>query len=201
MGTAIPRTTITRLPEHGVHDLAQLHSLLEEATIGHIGLVADGHPVVIPTAVARLGDALLAHGSTGSRWMRILAEGADASVAVTMTDGVVVARSAFESSLHDRSAVLFGRFTALAGDEKERGLDALVDALIPGRRSEVRPSTKKELAATLDGSVGFPGGLRIHDDGRLRAVLGLRVELDGPVEPQPDGRELRCQCARRGIVV
>lgn len=145
----MPRTTITRLPEKGVDDLARLHSLLDEATIGHIGLVADGHPVVIPTAVARLGDTLLAHGSTGSRWMRMLAEGADASVAVTLTDGVVVARSAFESSLHYRSAVLFGRFAVLDGPEKERGLDALVDSLIPGRRSEVRPSTRKEVAATM----------------------------------------------------
>jgi nitroimidazol reductase NimA-like FMN-containing flavoprotein (pyridoxamine 5'-phosphate oxidase superfamily) len=146
---AVPRTAISRLPENGVNDLDALHALLDEAKVGHIGLVADGLPLVIPTAIVRSGDTLLAHGSTGSRWMRALADGADASVAVTLLDGIVLARSAFESNLHYRSAVLFGRFVALDGEAKSAGLDALIDGLVPGRASEIRRSTKRELAATL----------------------------------------------------
>lgn len=149
MDQAAPRTEITRLPEYGVDDRAALDHLLDEARIGHVGLVADGFPVVIPTAIVRDGDMLLAHGSTGSRWMRLLAGGADASVAVTALDGIVVARSGFESNLHYRSAVLFGRFTALTGDAKTRALDALVDGLLAGRTREVRPATKRELSATM----------------------------------------------------
>ena len=84
-----------------------------------------------------------------ARTARALADGADACVTVTRLDAVVVARSAFESSMHYRSAVLFGRCEALAGDDKEGALDVIVDKLIPGRRDEVRPSTAKELAATL----------------------------------------------------
>ena len=144
-----PTTRITRLPEKGLSDRAALDALLDEEYVGHVGVVRDGHPVVIPTAIARDGDRLLLHGSTGSGWMRALADGADACVTVTRLDAVVVARSAFESSMHYRSAVLFGRCEALTGDDKERALDAIVDKLIPGRRAEVRPSTGKELAATL----------------------------------------------------
>ncbi|MCU1582652.1 MAG: putative flavin-nucleotide-binding protein [Microbacteriaceae bacterium] len=146
---AVPRTALSRLPESGVDDLDALHSLLDEAKVGHIGLMADGFPVVIPTAIVRSGDTLLAHGSTGSRWMRPLADGADASVAVTLLDGIVLARSAFESNLHYRSAVLFGRFVALDGEAKSAGLDALIDGLVPGRSGEIRRSSKRELAATL----------------------------------------------------
>jgi nitroimidazol reductase NimA-like FMN-containing flavoprotein (pyridoxamine 5'-phosphate oxidase superfamily) len=81
--------------------------------------------------------------------MRALADGADASVAVTLLDGIVLARSAFESNLHYRSAVLFGRFVALDGEAKSAGLDALIDGLVPGRSGEIRRSSKRELAATL----------------------------------------------------
>lgn len=80
--------------------------------------------------------------------MRLIS-GAPAAVSVTSVDGIVVARSAFESSLIYRSAVLFGSFRILDGTEKADALDALTEKLIPGRLSEVRPNSKKELAVTL----------------------------------------------------
>jgi nitroimidazol reductase NimA-like FMN-containing flavoprotein (pyridoxamine 5'-phosphate oxidase superfamily) len=142
-------TEITRLPEKGVRDLEQLHALLDSQYVGHVGLVRDGGPVVIPTGIARDGDRVLVHGSTGSGWMRQLAAGADACVTVTSLHGVVVARSTFESSFHYRSAVLYGSFTPLRDADKRRALDVVAEHFIPGRTREVRPSTEKELAATL----------------------------------------------------
>lgn len=144
-----PSTHFTRHPERGSTDRAELDRLLDRARVGHVGLVADGRPLVIPTFVCRDGDRLLAHGSTGSSWMRALADGADACVAVTVLEGIVVARSTFESSLQYRSVVLFGRFEALDARDRLSGLDAIADAILPGRRAEVRHSTQKELAATL----------------------------------------------------
>jgi nitroimidazol reductase NimA-like FMN-containing flavoprotein (pyridoxamine 5'-phosphate oxidase superfamily) len=145
------RTGITRIPEKGSTDRARLEELLDTVHIGHFALVAPaGHPVVLPTAVVRAGDRILAHGSTGSPWIRHLADGAPTSLAVTAFDGLVVARSAFESSMHYRSAVLFGRCVRVTDpDEKLAALDRITEALIPGRVGEVRRSTSKELAATL----------------------------------------------------
>ena len=144
------RTSVTRLPEKASDDRDQLDQLLDSTMIGHIALVADSLPVVLPTAIARDGDRVLAHGSTGSHWMRLLAAGAPVSLAVTAVDGLVVARSAFESSMHYRSAVLFGTFEPIRDtDGKVRALDVLTEALLPGRTAEVRRPTAKELAATL----------------------------------------------------
>ena len=144
------RTTITRLREKARTDRAALDALLDATHVGHFALVApDGHPVVIPSAIARDGDWVLAHGSTGSRWMRVLAEGAPASLAVTALDGLVVARSAFESSLHYRSAVLFGSCTPVAADERAAALDLITEALFPGRTAEIRRPNERELSATL----------------------------------------------------
>ncbi|MGI8523114.1 MAG: pyridoxamine 5'-phosphate oxidase family protein [Nocardioides sp.] len=144
----------TRLPDLASTVRGALDALLDSARIGHFGLVDDqGAPMVLPTAVVRDGDRVLAHGSTGSRWMRRLAGGAPTALAVTAFDGVVVARSAFESSIRYRSAVLFGRCSVVAGDDddddKERVLDLVTEALLPGRVAEVRRPTKAELAATL----------------------------------------------------
>jgi nitroimidazol reductase NimA-like FMN-containing flavoprotein (pyridoxamine 5'-phosphate oxidase superfamily) len=142
------QTQPTRLPELMSTDRAELDALLDDTVLAHIGFVSEGHPVVIPTGVCRIGERVLAHGSTGSRWMRLLAAGVPVSVSIASVDGIVVARSAFESSLHYRSAVLFGSFAAVTGEEKLTALDAFVERLLPGRTSEVRPSTKREIAAT-----------------------------------------------------
>lgn len=145
----MPKTTLTRLREKASHDRALLDALLDESRVAHVALVVDEHPVVIPTAVARDADLVLIHGSTGSRWMRALADGAPASLAVTALDGLVVARSAFESSMQYRSAVLFGSFTSIGDDGKSRALDILTESLLPGRVREVRRPSLKELSATL----------------------------------------------------
>lgn len=167
------RTTITRIPEKGVTDRAALDALLDEVYLGHIGLMRDGSPVVIPTAVARDGDRILVHGSTGSGWMRGLASGAPVCVTVTALDAVVVARSTFESSFHYRSAVLFGAFTRLDGDDKSQALDAVAERLIPGRVAEVRASTSRELAATM--VLAMP-----IDE------WSLKVSADRPEDPDDD---------------
>lgn len=144
------RTRLTRLPKYASSDREALDRLLDEQVVGHVAMVRpDGHPVILPTAIARDGDRLLMHGSTGSRWMRLAAEGARVCVEVTATDAVVVARSAFESSFRYRSAVLFGGCSPLEGTAKQAALDVLTDKLIPGRAAELRRPSARELAATM----------------------------------------------------
>lgn len=142
---------MTRLREKQRGGRPELDALLDSVIVGHFALTdADAHPLILPTAVARDGDRVLCHGSTGSPWMRRLADGVQACLAVTALDGLVVARSAFESSLHYRSAVLFGS-CAVVEDEtgKLRALDLLTEAMLPGRGAEIRRPTRRELDATL----------------------------------------------------
>jgi nitroimidazol reductase NimA-like FMN-containing flavoprotein (pyridoxamine 5'-phosphate oxidase superfamily) len=142
------RTRLRRLPEKAVHDVGVLHAIVDAARVAHVGLTdEDGRPVVVPTGVARDGDRLLLHGSTGSRLYRRLAEGADVCVTVTHLDGMVLARSAFESSMHYRSAMVFGRATAV--DDKVAALRTMSEAWLPGRWETLRAPTTKELAATM----------------------------------------------------
>ena len=146
--STIPSTQVTRLREKQDTSRDKLYELLASTPLATIALVRDGHPVVFPTGFARVGDDLVIHGSTGSPWLRALAAGAPAAVSVTTLDAVMVARSGFESSFRYRSAAIFGVFETIPDVDKERYLDALVEAFIPGRVAELRASTRKEVAAT-----------------------------------------------------
>lgn len=195
----MPNTEMTRMPEKGVRDLEQLHALLDSQYVGHVGLVRDGQPLVVPTGLARQGERVLVHGSTGSGWMRLLADGADACLTVTALHGVVVARSTFESSFHYRSAVLFGRFTPVEGAEKQTALDVVVEHFLPGRTGEVRASTARELAATLVLAMPIETwSLRVSENwpedepsdvagDAWAGVLPVRSVVDAPL-PAPDLR-------------
>jgi nitroimidazol reductase NimA-like FMN-containing flavoprotein (pyridoxamine 5'-phosphate oxidase superfamily) len=145
----IPSTRVTRLDEKQSTSREGLDDLLDSVPLATIALVRDGHPVVFPIGFARIGDEVVIHGSTGSPWLRALAAGASTAVSVSALDGVVVARSSFESSFRYRSATLFGAFELIADDAKVRYMDALTDRFIPGRSAELRASTRKELAATM----------------------------------------------------
>lgn len=196
------RTQIHRLGDRAVHDRAVMYEILDSTVLCHVGLVFDHQPFVLPMGFARVGDELLLHGSTGARFMREMAAGAPVCVTVTMLDGLVVARSNFESSMNYRSVVVFGAAREITGDDKAKALDALSDALIPGRVAEVRPATKKELAATTilalsldEASVKVrDGGVEDNPNdigtGVWAGVVPLRVVADQPIAADDDAAGL-----------
>ena len=193
------RTDVRRLPEKQVRDLASLHAILDEALHASVGFEVEGQPFVLPMACARDGDALLLHGSTGSRLMRALAAGAPVCVSVTHLDGLVDARSAFESSMRYRSATVLGTATEVAADEKLHALEVLTEHLLPGRWAELRAPRPKELAATSvlqvpldEWSVKVGDGFPDDPDEDLdepvwAGVVPMRVAYDDPVDA-PDLR-------------
>lgn len=70
-------------------------------------------------------------------------------VTVTLLDGLVLARSAFNHSVNYRSVVVHGT-AAVVQDQQEKtaALAALVEAVAPGRTGGTRPPSRSELAAT-----------------------------------------------------
>ena len=142
------RSKVRRLRELARYDRSSVNGILDEATVCHVGFVDDGQPFVIPTAIARIGDHAYIHGSRVSRMLRLLAAGNPACITVTLLDGIVVARSAFNSSMNYRSVVVLGSGEKVTGADKKIALDAFTEHLIPGRTADIRASRPKELAAT-----------------------------------------------------
>lgn len=143
------RTRVARLPERGAYDRETIYSILDSAFICHVGFVADGQPMVIPTGYGRREDRLYLHGSAASRMLRGLKGGLDCCVTVTLVDGVVYARSAFHHSMNYRSVVVLGRATAVEDEaEKLAALEVITNNIVPGRWREVRRPSAQEMKAT-----------------------------------------------------
>ena len=146
--SSTPRTTLRRHRERAQTDRAVLREVLDAGLICHLGVVADGDPVVLPTAYGRDGDTLYLHGSSANGAFRA-ADGQRVCVTVTHTDGLVAARSVFSHSVNYRSAVVFGTATVVKDeDERWNALRFITDHLIPGRWAAARQPTTKEMAAT-----------------------------------------------------
>jgi len=142
-------TRLRRLPEQGSKDFGLACSIIDEARVCHVGFTVDQQPYVIPMAHARDGKQLLLHGSIASRLVRNLTAGLPCCVTITHLDGLVLARSAFHSSMNYRSVMIFGTAERVTDPaRKARGLDVLTEHLLPGRLADLRESTRKELNAT-----------------------------------------------------
>jgi uncharacterized protein len=141
------RTQVNRLPKRGVYDRAVVHRILDESLLCNVGLVVDGLPRNIPTAILRVGEFVYIHGSNASQLLRALIGGAQACITVSIIDGLVAARSGFNCAVDYRSVVIFATAEEIADvGEKKRLLDLFINHMIPGH--SVRPPTKKELRAT-----------------------------------------------------
>jgi hypothetical protein len=143
------RARIRRAPSRGTYDRAAIDAILDEALVAHLGFVVDGQPYVIPTLHARDGDVVYIHGSTASRAIRALSEGAPACLTVTLLDGIVLARSAFHHSMNYRSVVVLGAARPV-GDAQQTlaALERVTERLAPGRWAEVRAPSAQELKGT-----------------------------------------------------
>jgi nitroimidazol reductase NimA-like FMN-containing flavoprotein (pyridoxamine 5'-phosphate oxidase superfamily) len=142
-------TRLKRLPERGSHDFDLACEIIDCARICHVGFTLDDQPYVVPMALGRMGPDLLLHGSVVSRLITNLAEGLPCCVTVTHLDGLVLARSAFHSSMNYRSVMVFGKAQAITNeDQKRAAFNALVEHLAPGRLADLRESSRKEVNAT-----------------------------------------------------
>ena len=149
------RTTIKRVPDRAITDNETRNQILDQSVLAHVAITDEtGQPYVLPMEFARDGERLLLHGSSASRLMKRLAAGAEACLEVTILDGLVFARSAFESSMNYRSVIALGKAKSLEGTEKELALELLTEKLFPGRVKEVRATKPDELKATT--IVEFP---------------------------------------------
>jgi len=192
---------LRRLPERGSQDLQMAKNIIDDARICHVGFTLDEQPYVVPMALGREGDRILLHGSVVSRLMKSLADGLPCCVTITHLDGLVLARSSFNSSMNYRSLMVFGKAKLVSDDEeKKHSLDILVEHLAPGRLAELRPSTRKELKATtlltlpletfsIKSRNGPPGDAKADLDTPIWAGVIPLAQTAGKPQAAPDMSE------------
>ena len=142
------RTKLDRYPSRGKHDFASVAAILDEGFFCHVGFVKNGQPFVIPTGYGRKDRVLYIHGSAASRMLNDAGKGIPLCVTVTLVDGLVLARSAFHSSVNYRSVVILGTAEPVPADEKITALKTISDHIVPGRWEGLRPVTQEEIDLT-----------------------------------------------------
>jgi nitroimidazol reductase NimA-like FMN-containing flavoprotein (pyridoxamine 5'-phosphate oxidase superfamily) len=161
------RTRVRRIPELAVGDRSTLHQVLDAGLVGHLALADEtGQPYAVPVAYARARETVLVHGSTASRLFRLCAAGTPVCFTVTLLDGLVLARSAFESSMNYRSVMVLGHCAVLHGRAKQHGLRLIGEHLMPERWPEIREPSAAELKATAVLELPLEEcSVKINDDG------------------------------------
>jgi len=147
----MPKIEVKRHSDRQVHDHVAINELLDSEYVAHVGFIDPDtqSPYVIPMGFARDNSRILLHGSTGSRLMMLIAQGVELCVSITKLNAIVVARSAFNSSMNYESVMIFGKARVLEDDEKDVALERITNKLVPGLWEYGRPMKKKESAATM----------------------------------------------------
>ncbi len=148
MDAPTERTRVKRLNKRAKYDAETVHGILDAMPICNVGYVFNGSPYVTPTLQWREDDRVYWHGSSASRMLETC-EGADVCLTVSIIDGFVMARSAFNHSCNYRSLMIFGRAEKIADPvEKQLRLRNFTEGLWPGRWDSLRKMTAQELKAT-----------------------------------------------------
>lgn len=142
------RTTLDRYSVRGKYDFESIAKILNEGFYCHIGFIANGQPYVIPTGYGMEGRTLYFHGSAASRMLVETGKGIPMCITVTLVDGLVLARSAFNSSMNYRSVVLLGSAEPVPVERKLHALRVISDHILPGRWDSLRPVKQSELDET-----------------------------------------------------
>lgn len=142
-------TVVKRHQERGKYDTETVYGILDEALISHVAFSVDSQPYNMPMIPVRIGSTLYLHTSIKSRFYGILSRGIDTCVAATILDGLVLAKSAYNSSMNYRSAMVFGKMSPVAGSsEKLMAAEKLTEKIMKGRWSDCRQPSEGELRAT-----------------------------------------------------
>ena len=149
MPKEIKRHAVRRKPKRANYDREMINQIIDESLVCHVGIMNAEQPFVIPTIHARKDEHLLFHGLKGGRLLEHIRSGKELCVAITIADGLVLARSALHHSMSYRSVVLFGTGTLIKNEqEKLEALRTISEHIIPGRWKDVRPPNDKELKMT-----------------------------------------------------
>lgn len=162
--------TVKRLPKRASYDQETIYSILDAAMICHVAFVEEGQPFIIPMLHIRHENRLLLHGSISSRLIHHIQDGNPVCVAVTIVDGLVLARAAFDHSINYRSVVLFCRGETIEDpNEKLEALQHFTEKLMPGRWNEVRGPNAYEVKVTAVASL-------IIDNASAKIRQGMPVD-------------------------
>jgi len=147
--TVDKKNKVRQLREYADYDKDVVHAVLDAGLVAAVGFVQDSAAVVVPMIYGREDETIYLHGARKARIIRLLEQTEQACVNVTLLDGIVFARSAFNSSMNYRSATVFGTPSLVEGDtDKLHAMRVISEHTMPGRWDELREPLQREVKMT-----------------------------------------------------
>lgn len=141
---------IIRGADRAAYDEKAIYDILDAGFLCHVAFPHQGQTMMIPTAYGRREDALYLHGSTKNFMLNQVVNGSPICIGVTHLDGIVLAKTLFDTSANYRSVVLFGKAELLTDrNERLEGLKIITENIIKGRWNEVSVGSENQLKATM----------------------------------------------------
>ncbi len=189
---------VRQLKEKAAYDKDTVYRILDAGLVAHVAFIQEDGPVVVPMIYGREGDTVFLHGARKARVIRLLERTSRASLNVTLLDALVLARSAFNSSMNYRSVTLFGHPRLIDGKEaKLRAMKIISEHTMPGRWDELRPPHEREVKMTgvialqFDSASAKISGKMPEDDAEdydIPVWAGILPLTTVPGKLQDDGR-------------
>lgn len=149
--TAEPSSDKIRLRRYNwlaKYDRETINAVIDAGMVCQVGYVFDGLPYVTPTNHWRIDDYVYWHGSSASRMLKEQQKGIPVCFSVTLLDGIVFSRAAFNHNVNFRSVMAFGNAEFCDEDTKRRALQFFTDRLAPGLWDYARAPTDQEWKAS-----------------------------------------------------
>ncbi|WMT50568.1 MAG: pyridoxamine 5'-phosphate oxidase family protein [Ferroplasma sp.] len=169
-----PFINIHRHPERSVKDMETAYSIVDQSLLAYVAFTHEGTVFNIPMAFVRIENYLYFHSSKQGRFYNVLKSGCNVCAEITIIDGIVLAKSAFNTSMRYRSVAVFNSMEEVSvHSEKLRISEALAEKMVPGRWKDCRHPSPEEISAT--------GFLKLSMD-----VISVKVNTSGPNEKVGD---------------
>jgi uncharacterized protein len=191
---------VIRGANRAVYDEKAVHEILDAGFLCHVAFQYEGQAMMIPTAYGRKDNNLFLHGSAKNFMLNHITNGQTVCIGVTHLDGLVLARTLFDTSANYRSTVLFGKAELVEDhDERIEALRIVTEHIIKGRWAEVEMASENELKGTLiikftieRASAKIRGGGPAGDENKQSGVwsghIPLSLKASDPVaDPKREG--------------
>jgi nitroimidazol reductase NimA-like FMN-containing flavoprotein (pyridoxamine 5'-phosphate oxidase superfamily) len=140
---------VRQLREKAAYDRSTVYGIMDAGLVAHVAFIQDESPVVVPMIYGREGETIFLHGARKARVIRMLEQTPRACLNVTLVDGIVFARSAFNSSMNYRSVTVFGRPRLVEDNARKlHGMKVISEHVMPGRWDELRDPLEREVKMT-----------------------------------------------------
>ena len=110
-----------------VYEKEEILKIIDDTFHCHIGFKVNNQPIVLPICYGRKGDKIFFHGAKANRMFSNIKNGSEICLTISIVDGIVLARSAFNHIINYRSVVIFGKASEIIiPAEKEKALRNII---------------------------------------------------------------------------